>query len=338
MVDEDLQRDFSIHHSLSLFLLSAVGRIPPGEAGRALLVLTMVEAILEDPHVVLLRQRDKLRREAWAELKADGVPYEERQERLEEIHWPMPEADALAEAITDFARRHPWVRVEDLRPKSVVRDMYERFASFNEYVKLYGLERAEGVLLRYVSQVYKTLVQNVPESLRDEELEDLLGWLRASLARADSSLVRTWEAMVRGEPVREAEPPPPRPVDLGRHPKALASRVRAELHAFAAALSRRDYGEALDSMRQDPDDPWDATRLAAALAPFHAEYGDIQFGHRARISSLTVIDREAQRWRVRQVLCDREEDNAWYVEGEVDLRHPLDPDEGPVTTLVDVRC
>ena len=49
-----------------------------------------------------------------------------------------------------------------LEPKSVARDMYESYASFSEYVKRYGLAPAEGVLLRYLTDAYKTLVQSVP--------------------------------------------------------------------------------------------------------------------------------------------------------------------------------
>ena len=55
---------------------------------------------------------------------------------------------------------------ENIRPKSVAREMFENFHSFAEYVRDYGLERAEGLLLRYLSDVYKALVQNVPEAAK----------------------------------------------------------------------------------------------------------------------------------------------------------------------------
>ena len=336
-VRPDLQTDFSIHHTLSLYLLSAVGRLPPDAPDHALQIVTRVESILEDPHVVLLRQRDKLRGDRVAELKAEGVPYEARMEILDEINWPMPDADRVCAELEDFAADHPWVRTDDLRSKSVVRDMYERFASFNEYVKLYGLERSEGVLLRYVSQVYKTLLQNVPEAFRDDTVLDLVAWLRATLARADSSLVQTWEAMVHGEAqTATGEPEAPRPVDITRHPKLFSARIRAELHAFVKALARRDYEEAIGALRATCDDPLDAALLEQRMAPFREEYGDVLFGHDARNARHTILDQEAPRqWRVRQVLCDREEDNTWYVEAAIDLREPIE--DGPIVTLVDVR-
>jgi hypothetical protein len=51
--------------------------------------------------------------------------------------------------------------------------MWERGATFAEYVKEYGLVRSEGALLRYLSDAYKALVQSVPESDKTEEVQDL---------------------------------------------------------------------------------------------------------------------------------------------------------------------
>ena len=47
---------------------------------------------------------------------------------------------------------------EDVRPKSVAREMYERGSSFDDYIRDYGLQRSEGVLLRYLNDAYKTLL------------------------------------------------------------------------------------------------------------------------------------------------------------------------------------
>ena len=343
-VREDLQDDFSIHHTLSLYLLAAVGRLPPDTDDFALQVLTRVESILEDPHVVLMRQRDRLIRDRIAELKADGVPFDDRQEIIDEITWPMPDAETVCAELETFAEDHPWVRIDDLRSKSVARDMYERFASFNEYVRTYSLEKSEGVLLRYLSQVYKTLLQNVPEAVRDDSVVDLVAWMRATLARADSSLVQTWEAMVHGEPQTEPgegggdpeqEHPAPQPVDISRHPKLFAARIRTELHAFVKALRWKRWQDAVEALRPHPENPVDAATLKAKLAPFHEAYSHVMFDHEARNSKRTLVELvEPRRWRVRQVLHDEQGDDMWYVEAEVDLRAPAD--DGPVVTLVDV--
>ena len=59
----------------------------------------------------------------------------------------------------------------------------------------YGLQRSEGVLLRYLSQAYKALLQTVPEALRTEEVDDVLDELRAMLRAVDSSLLDEWQSL-----------------------------------------------------------------------------------------------------------------------------------------------
>ncbi len=333
----ELQHDFSIYHTLSLFLMHAIGQLPPADDDYALRVCSLVEAILEDPRALLLRQQDKKRREAYAALKADGVEYDERQERLEKITWPMPDADFIFDTFDAFGRTHPWARTRAPQPKSIARDMYERFATFNEYVREYGLERLEGLLLRHLGQTCKALVQTVPDALKDDSVYGLIGYLRATLQRADNSLTKAWEAMVAGtdEAVVEIEA---RAIDVTANPKLFAARVRAEMHALVQALARRELDEATVLVRAgDEDDAWTAERFSEALAPFDAVYDRIVFDHRARQPAFTRLDAEGPRqWRVRQVLCDPEGDDLWYLDAVIDLRGEMTP-EGPLVTLRDIR-
>ncbi|MCB9880140.1 MAG: DUF3516 domain-containing protein, partial [Planctomycetes bacterium] len=229
-----------------------------------------------------------------------------------------------------------WVRAGDLRPKSVVRDMYERYATFGEYVRHYGLPRAEGVLLRHISQTYKALVQSVPDSVKDDRVYALIGYVRA-LLRADSSLLQTWEAMKQGEgtPLEGTEPGPAAVPTLLDDPRLFRARLRAELHAFVKALADRDYEEAADSLRTpaDPDEVWDAERLEKALAPFYAAYDRIRFDHDARNAKYTrLVETGPRQWTVTQVLCDDEGDDMWFAEGVIDLRDDPDP-AGPLVAL-----
>src|SRR5512143_1313756 len=78
-----LQRDFSLHHTLALYLLDTLPKIPRERESYALDVLSMVESILEDPDPVLWRQLDRARGEAVAEMKARGMEYDERMLELE---------------------------------------------------------------------------------------------------------------------------------------------------------------------------------------------------------------------------------------------------------------
>ena len=97
-------------------------------------------------------------------MKADGIEYEERMELLEEVTYPKPLAELLEAALRDLPRRATrGSPTTSWRPKSVVRDMYERAMTFAEYVGFYGLARSEGLVLRYLADAYKALRQTVPE-------------------------------------------------------------------------------------------------------------------------------------------------------------------------------
>jgi Domain of unknown function (DUF3516)/DEAD/DEAH box helicase len=336
-VSPDLQRDFSLHHTLSMYLLDALTQIDPASPSYALDVLSLVEAILENPRAVLLRQLDFAKGELVARLKSEGVEYEQRMEELERVDYPRPCADFVYRTFDEFRVTHPWVRNENVSPKSIARDMVERFQTFNEYVKQYGLERSEGVLLRYLSQAYKTLVQNVPVDYRDEAIEDVIAVLRATLARVDTTLVRDWERMVAGggptSPVVAPEEPEAGPRDLTADPKRFGARVRAELHGIVKSIALRDLEEALTGFASDPADPWPLERFEQALAPVFEEEGEVMFGAEARAPALTQMQPVGERrWEVEHTLMGLEGPSPWRLCGEIDLREP-DALDGPLVRL-----
>jgi superfamily II RNA helicase len=332
-VREDLQRDFSLHHTLSLFLFEAVSVLDPASETYAHDVLSAVESILEDPDPVLRAQQKRARDERLAELKAEGVPFDERIQRLDEVTYPRPLAEFLSAAFRLFAETHPWVRAEDVRPKSIAREIAESCSSFDAYVKLYGLARVEGLVLRYLGDAYATLARSVPESARTDELVELLAFLRALVAGVDSSLLREWEGLMRPEGAaapepKETAPPRRRPLDLARDPRSFAARVRAELHGLVACLARRDFEGALGWLRADPEDPWTAERLARELEPYFAEHGRIETTPAALRPQHTLLRELAPgRYDVHQTLVDPAGDGFWSVEGEIDLEAIEDPDE-----------
>lgn len=336
-VKQDLQSDFSLHHMLSLYLLTALETLPrDGEPEAiALDVFSLVEAILENPNVVLMRQVDRLKGDLVAQLKNEGVEYDKRMEELEKVEHAKPLANFVYDTFNSFRTTRPWVRGDTVRPKSVARDLLERYLSFNDYVKEYGLGRSEGVLLRYLSQVYKTVLQNVPSSLHDDALLDLIARLRAVLARADSSLVAEWERMARGvdpSAVDDAEEAPA-PYDLAKDERGLMARVRAEMHQVVKVLARGDYAEAIGGLRYDPDDEWTADRFEQALQPMVDEVGPPKFSHEARFHGLTRLQvREDRVWTVRQVLVSASGASDWMLEGDVDLTDPTAAD-GPLVWL-----
>ena len=338
VVAEDLQWDFSLHHALSLYLVETISLVNVESETYALDLMTLVESILEDPDMILRKQVDKIKQELVAQLKADGMQYEERMERLDEVTHPKPLSDFLYGTFNRFRGDHPWVGGHDVRPKSIAREMYEGYMSFADYVKKYGLQRSEGVLLRYLSQLYKTLDQTVPEYAKTAEVWDALGYFRALLHHTDTSLLEEWESLLH---------PELRLQRLQRHqaaealwlkqlladPKAFAARVRAELHLVVRALAEREWEDAAAAVLQDPDDPWTPERFEESMKPFYEEYGELVFTPEARRHQHTHIREVDERvWEVAQTILDPQGDNLWAVQGLVDLRDP-DVMDGPLVKV-----
>jgi superfamily II RNA helicase len=331
-VSGELQRDFSLNQTLSLYLLEAVAALDRAAPTYALDVLTLVEAILENPDVVLYRQLDKLKDERMAAMKAEGVEYEQRIEQLDAMTWPKPLADFIYTTFDTFSDRHPWVGQTNIQPKSVAREMCETASSFDDYVREYGLQRSEGVLLRYLSQVYKTLEQTVPAAARTEEVLDILASLRVLLRDVDSSLIDEWESLK--QPAARVAPTaaPPRPVDLAADRRALTARVRADLHHVVRALAARDY-EAAAARLVVGAEPWTAERLSRAMAPYWAAHKVLLATPAARQPKHTRLDElEPRRFRAQQVLLDPEGDEDWALDCIVDLTAPQ-PEGMPLLDL-----
>jgi hypothetical protein len=342
VVNEELQVDFSLFHTLSLFLVDGIARLDPDGETYALEVLSMVEAVLEDPEVIIRSQVSKAKEELLARLKAEDVPYEERIRRLDEVTHPQPAADLIEEAFERFRARHPWVGGRLVHPKSVAREMVETCLGFGEMVRRYGIQRQEGVLLRYLSQAYKTLDQNVPDQLKTEAVWEIAGFLRAVLERTDTSLLQEWESLVHPD-LRAATASPASMhrrlavEELLADPRRFAARIRGELHALVAALSRGEWEEAAAAIRQGEEGSrthWSPAALEQAMAPFLARHRALVFEHRARLADKTLVQQEAQfRWRVTQVLCDPDGDDDWHLAAEIDLADAERVD-GPLLTLL----
>ena len=114
---------------------------------------------------------------------------------LDKLEHPKPLREFIYGLFNAYAAEHPWVVDHTIRPKSVARDLYERAMTFSDYIAYYGLERSEGVVLRYLTDAYKGLVQNVPEDAKTDDLLDLTEWLGELVRQVDSSLLDEWEAL-----------------------------------------------------------------------------------------------------------------------------------------------
>ena len=189
----DLPEDFALDQPLSPFLLAALELLDPESETYTMDLISMVEATLEDPKQVLRAQERAARDRAMAEMKADGVDYEERLERIQDVTYEKPLEDLLDAAFDKYCQEVPWANDYQLSPKSVLRDMLESASDFKGYIQKLGIARSEGILLRYLAEAYRSLDRTVPIEKRDERLRDIISWLGFVVRSVDSSLVDEWE-------------------------------------------------------------------------------------------------------------------------------------------------
>jgi superfamily II RNA helicase len=311
----DLQLDFALNQPLSPFALAAIELLDREDPSYPLDVLSVIEATLDNPRQVLSAQQFRARGEAVAQMKADGVEYEERMELLDGVTHPKPLEDVLDGAYDIYRRGHPWVADYELSPKSVVRDMYERALTFTEYVGYYGLSRSEGLVLRYLADAYKALRQTVPDEAKTEELEDLTEWLGEIVRQVDSSLLDEWERL-RNPSADPAERAEERPPSVTANVRAFRVLVRNALfhRVKLAALGHYDELGALDA-----DSGWGAGAWEDAIEPYFAVHDEIGTGPGARGPGLLIIDQQPGGWAVRQILDDPAGDHDWGISAVVDL-------------------
>ncbi|MFC6012620.1 DEAD/DEAH box helicase [Nocardia lasii] len=310
----DLQRDFALDQPLSPFALAAFELLDRDSPTYTLDVVSLIEATLEDPRQLLMAQQHKARGAAVAEMKADGIEYEERMELLEEVTWPKPLAELIDPAFETYRAGHPWVSEFAPSPKSVVRDMIERAMTFAELISHYELTRSEGVVLRYLADAYRALRRTVPDAARTEELDDLTEWLGELIRQVDSSLLDEWEQLTNPGAENDTEQiafgaETVRPITANE--RAFRIMVRNAMFRRVELASRRRWNE-LDDLGTGPD--W-----AEELADYFDEYATIGTGPDARGPQLFTVEQRPGFWHVRQVIDDPAGDHGWALTAIVDL-------------------
>lgn len=318
-VNMDLQTDFSLNQTLALYLLDTLQLLDPKSESYPLDVLTLVESILESPDLILRRQLDRLKSEKMAEMRAAGMDYEERMEELEKLEPPKPNRDFIYSTFNQFREEHPWVGQENIRPKSIAREMYENFQSFPEYIREYDLQRVEGLLLRYLSEVYKVLEQTVPEAAKDDELRAMAAYFGSMVRQVDSSLLDDWEKMrssSSGSVTSAQKTEEGLVVKPSLDKKALTLLVRNQMHSLVRALAQRDY-EAVLSLIQPT---WTTLELEQAMTTYYREHARLRMDPGSRHPQYIKIHQDDEaRWKVEQILLDDQDFNDWVMELDVDI-------------------
>src|SRR3712207_3149432 len=93
----DLPEDFALNQPLSTFALAAIDLLDAESDTYALDVVSVIEATLDDPRQILAAQLNKAKGEAVAQMKAEGIEYDERMELLEEVSYPKPLEELLGQ-------------------------------------------------------------------------------------------------------------------------------------------------------------------------------------------------------------------------------------------------
>jgi hypothetical protein len=318
----DLQANFALDQPLSALAVAALEMLDKHSPTYALDVVSVIESTLEDPRQVMRAQLNKARGEAVAAMKSEGIEYDERMELLDDVTAPRPLAELLEAAYESYRKGHPWVSDHELRPKAVVRDMYERAMTFVEYVGFYGLARSEGLVLRYLADAYRALRRTVPDAARTEELDDLVEWLGELTRQVDSSLLDEWDKLVTGgdgAPDATVRPPIDAPVrPLTGNERAFRVLVRNALFRRVELAARRNW-TALGEL--DAGSGWDADAWEQALSAYWDEHAAIRTDADARGPDLLVLDTSSEPgvWHVRQILHDPLGHHDWVIRASVPL-------------------
>lgn len=340
-VNMDLQDDFAMNQPLSLYLVDTLPKLDAESPEYALDVITLCESIVENPEAILRIQQNKARTARLDELKAQGMEYNQRMEEIEKVEYPKPLREFIYSTYNEFAEQHPWVDV-NVEPKSIVREMFENFSTFSGYVKQYGLQRMEAILLRHLNYVYKVLSQTVPDGYKNDELHEMEDYLGDMIRRTDSSLLEEWEKMAHPEDYQkrlesgtaedEAEKAfgaDKAAADIIYDKKRFLGMVRQRIFQIMGNLAKQDFAAVLDSLADDLEEgqmlvdgegkPWTENTLTEIMAAYTAEHHKFRLDVEGRALAHTIVTYEGDVMHIQQMLQDEEEFNDWSIDFEINL-------------------
>ena len=328
-VDHELQDTFALNQLLSPFLLHAIPLLDRDDQGYPMALLALVESVVDNPFPILLAQKDKAKDEAMAAMKAAGVEYEERIAELEKINFPQPMREQIYAVFDEWRGANPWIGDRNIAPKGVVRDLWDRSMDFPTFVRHYGIKRSEGLLLRYLSDVYKALVRTVPDEAKDDAVGELIDWLGAVIRAIDSSLVDEWTAMLDPSAPEAAASAPAEPEaapDITTDRRAFRALVRSRAFRWVQLAATTQWEAWAEDLAEAGDHRWNPAKLVAAVAPYVDAYGPAAGGRPpigldgdARGPDRFVVADEGATWSVEQILADPDGHDEWHLSLSVDV-------------------
>ncbi len=328
----DLQEDFTLNQALATYMIEAIPKLNREDPAYPLNVISLAEAIVEDPSQVIRKQVDKAKDKLVAQMKADGMEYDARMDALEQVEHPKPGKDFIYQTYNDFVITNPWAKEASVKPKSIAREMFEDYSSFEDYIKTYGLEKSEAILLRHLSEVYKILAQTVPPSAKTEELEEAEAFFGEMLRTTDSSIIDEWEKLKNPQSTIIHPKSPIRPPAYTRNKTALTQATRTAILNFIKLLSQNNPTAALQEIPSENLTPAD---LTVFLNTHYETHGLIRLDPEARNKKHTHIEEvpEKKIWEIHQTIIDQEDLNDHTATFELNLEKS-DQTSSPSLTLI----
>ncbi|MFM7253236.1 MAG: DEAD/DEAH box helicase [Ilumatobacteraceae bacterium] len=329
VADGDDRAALRLSMPLAPFAIEVVASFDHDEPSYELDVISVIESILDDPRQVLYAQQNAAKAAAVARMKAEGVPYEERMERLESVSWPQPLHELLSACIDTYRSQHPWVG-EGPSPKSIVREMIESGDTFDSFVQRYRLDRSEGLVLRYLTDAWRALDRSLPDDAYTERLEDIIEWLGTLIRATDSTLLDEW-TMLAGRPRHDHGEQAPLDPSVAGPPASWRTVVRNAAFGWVELLARRAHGEL--AARAGCDE----SVVDAAMQPYWNEHDSIGIDATARSAAYFTLVEEPSTWRIEQTLMDPEDSREWCVVATVDIDEAI-VDGAPALRLESITC
>ena len=308
---EDERAALRFSAPLMTFAIEVVATFDRDDPAYVVDVVSVVESVLEDPRQILNAQQNAARGAEVARLKADGVPYEERMERLDDVTWPRPLAELLDTLFTTYRAHHPWLTT-DPAPKSIVREMLESGDSFATFVRRYRLERSEGLVLRYLTDAWRVLDRSLPDDVYIDALEDVVEWLGELIRATDATLLDEW-TLLAGRPVHDHLAPDAPTAARPFPPPAWRTALRTASFGWVDLLATRAYGALAERSGWAEDD------VRVAMAPYWEEYDAVITDADARSAAWFDLAEEPGQWVITQRLVDPAGDGEWRFVAHVDL-------------------
>lgn len=315
---KDIPSDFALDQMLAPFVIAACELIDRESPNYALDIVSLVEASLENPPQIMKALVKEAKNKALAEMKMEGIDYEERMERLENVSYEKPLKELIDVAYMRYCAEVPWAKDFQLYPKSIVRAMLESANDFKGYVQKISISRSEGTLLRYLSDAWRVLAKTIPQEFINDDLERIISWLHMLIRTTDSSLLDEWEM----DSLTAKTPQTPRvgPVQIVEDPHGLEIMIHNALFKRVLLASKNDSA-ALGKL----DEPFGfyERKWRSVLDEFFEAHEALYINQDARSKRYFSVDTREEKtqhlWHAHISFLDAEGDIDFGISADVDL-------------------